>query len=300
MPRTQSAAAGPERAYWRSDQPIALRMKNSRSARLGVMQFRSNCGSVSSLLSNWLRIGPAYPQAVGDGPEAHPLVLGFGVRSKDETDLVRGDRVHEVPPCPRLDQMAIQRHGRAVRGPVPVQPVITDGDCGVTLLPESGVVPELSDRRLPGLARAQQVHRVGQHGSQNCLEPGRGNAAKRHGGLHVGLLVFGPVGVTRLSEHPADRIDHVGSNCPHRVRIWHCHSSPPLQRVFGTARSNYFLCTGGVQRLCRSGAHAGWIYFEAHSLLPRVCTSAEAVTHTLSPCCAHVAVESAGTGSYRD
>jgi hypothetical protein len=44
------------RAYWRSDQPIALRMKKSGSLRLAVMQSKRSWRSVSFLLRSWLRM----------------------------------------------------------------------------------------------------------------------------------------------------------------------------------------------------------------------------------------------------
>src|SRR5664280_1064068 len=196
--------------------------------------------------------------------------------------------------------MAIQRHGAGVLCPLAVKAVPTDGQSAVALLAEPGTVPQLTDCRFPLLASVQQVRRVGQEGGQESLEPRCADAAKGHRGLHVDLLALSPVWISGVREYAAYGIDHVTSNGPHRVRIWLCRRRPHLQWGGRELGSNYFLCTGGAQRLRRSAACPGRRYFEVHRLLPKVCTRADAVTHTLSPCCAQASVESWGAGSYRD
>ena len=51
--------------------------------------------------------------------------------------------------------------------------------------------------------------------------------------------------------------------------------------------------------MCRSVVRTAMIYSAVHTLLHLMCTTLDAVAHTLSPCCAQVLVESAAFRSYR-
>lgn len=145
--------------------------------------------------------------------------------------------------------MGIQRHGRAVRGPQPVEAVPGNRQGGIPLLAEPRVIPEPSDRRLPLVAPGQAVRRVRQDGSQGGLSSGEVTPLKGIVDLMYACRALARSGSPALRELTAYGINHVTSNRPRRLRIWRFGHLSCLELGQVSQSPNFLLSTGSGQLL---------------------------------------------------
>ena len=177
-----STQRGSVRAWSRSAQPIALRMKNSRpygesggcacgSSRRGWPRSpRAEQGLVAPLARADLADDgrTAYPQVVGHRPAPDHRRHLLGVGEQQLAHQVGGGLVDEVPPGAGADEVLVEVE-RGHLAVLAVAPVASQGQGGVALLAEAGARPTA-----PGPSRARSARRAGrrvQERPQHRLEP---------------------------------------------------------------------------------------------------------------------------------